>query len=104
MLGDKAYDSAELRQQLHRNQAGYSQPQQQGATVPLQQAPLQASLAHRERLQQVEGLQAHRNPLRQAGSKLLGLCLPGRRLGVVDLMSPNPSLVRRSSPDSDQTF
>jgi hypothetical protein len=30
-----------------RDQAGHSQPQQQEATVPLQQAPLQASLAHR---------------------------------------------------------
>jgi hypothetical protein len=33
MLGDKANDSAELREE--RNQAGHSQPQQQEATVPL---------------------------------------------------------------------
>src|SRR6266536_3501529 len=36
------------------------------------------------------GLQAHRNPLRQARAKLPGLCLPHRRAGTVDLMSPDP--------------
>ena len=59
MLGDKAYDSAELREE-----AGHSKSLQQDATVQLQQASLQAALAHRERVQQVEGLQAHRNPIR----------------------------------------
>src|ERR1700682_3633833 len=73
-----------------RNQAGHSQPQQQEATVLLQQTPLQASLAHRKCIQQVEGLQAYRNALRQAGSKLLGLCLSGRSPCMVDLMSPDP--------------
>jgi hypothetical protein len=38
MLGDKAYDSAELRDELHEtwNQAGHSQPQQQETTLQLQ--------------------------------------------------------------------
>src|SRR6516225_5063977 len=74
-----------------RNQAGYSKSLQQEATVQLQQAYLQAALAHRERVQQVEGLQAHRNPLRQAGAKLPGLCLPRRCSCMVDLMSLDSS-------------
>src|SRR5262245_60646193 len=45
-----------------RNQAGHSKSLQQKTTVQLQQAYLQAALAHRERVQQIEGLQAHRNP------------------------------------------
>src|SRR5262249_3850849 len=75
-----------------RNQAGHSKSLQQEATVQLQQAYLQAALAHRERVQQVEGLQAHRNPLRQAGAKLPGLCLPRRCSCMVDLMSLDPRL------------
>jgi hypothetical protein len=38
MLGDKAYDSAELREA--RNQAGHSKPQQSQETVQLLRAPL----------------------------------------------------------------
>jgi hypothetical protein len=38
MLGDKAYDSAELREA--RNQAGHSKPQQSQETVQLLKAPL----------------------------------------------------------------
>src|ERR1700751_3112797 len=49
-----------------------------------------AALAHRKRVQQVEGLQAHRNPLRQAGAKLSSLCLPRRGSCMVDLMSLDP--------------
>src|SRR6516162_1344256 len=51
----------------------------------------QVALAHRECIQQVEGLQAHRNPLRQAGAKLPGLCLPRRCSCMVDLMGLYPS-------------
>ncbi len=46
-----------------RNQADHSKPQQQEATVPLQQAPLQASLAHRSCIQQAQGLPPYRNAL-----------------------------------------
>src|SRR5262245_18323530 len=64
MLGDKAYDRRAARRPARaRNQAGHSKSLQQETTVQLQQAHLQAALAHRERVQQVEGLQAHRNPL-----------------------------------------
>ena len=48
-------------------------------------------MARRERLQQVEGLQAHRNPIRQTGTKLPGLRLFGRCTPMVDLMSLDPS-------------
>jgi hypothetical protein len=66
MLGDKADDSAALRGEPHERgyQASHSQSQQQETTVQLQQASLQASLADRKCLQQVEGLQAHRKALR----------------------------------------
>ena len=52
---------------------------------------LQAALAHRGGVQQIEGLQAHRNPLRQIGPKLSRLCLPRRRSCMVGLMSLGPS-------------
>ena len=70
------------------------------ATVQLLKAPLQASLAHRECVQQAEGLPAHRNPLRQAGAKLPGLCLPRRRSCMVDLMSLDPSSGLGEQPSS----
>jgi hypothetical protein len=72
------------------NQAGHSQPQQQETTIQLQQAFLQTSLAHRECVQQVEGLQADRNALRQNGTKLPSLCLSGCSPCMVDLMSLDP--------------
>jgi hypothetical protein len=58
LLGDKAYDSNELRDELEQRgtQTSHSQPQQPQAAVQLQQAPLQAALAYRDRVQQVEGL------------------------------------------------
>src|SRR5262245_48349948 len=89
MLGDKAYDSVELRQDLHERGTKPVIPNR--CNRKLQQAYLQAALAHRERVQQIEGLQAHRNPLRQAGAKLSGLCLPRRCSCMVDLMSLDPS-------------
>jgi hypothetical protein len=46
-------------------------------------------LAHRECVQQVEGLQVHRNAVRQAGAKVLGLSCRSCRL--VDLLSLNPN-------------
>src|SRR5262245_36007894 len=95
MLGDKAYDSVELRQDLHERGTKPVIPNR--CNRKLQQAYLQAALAHRERVQQIEGLQAHRNPLRQAGAKLSGLCLPRRCSCMVDLMSLDPSLSRRVS-------
>ena len=89
MLGDKAYDSAELREELDERGTKPVIPNRsnQKATVQLQKTSLQTALAHRERVQQIEGLQTHRNPLRQAGAKLSRLCLPRRSSRMVDLMS-----------------
>src|SRR5713101_6103014 len=106
VLGDKAYDRAEPARGAGRarNQAGHSKPLQQETTVQLQQASLQAALAHRKCLQQAEGLQARRNPLRQARAKLPGLCLPRRRSCMVDLMSLDPSPVKKSLYTAHITF
>src|SRR5262249_19280530 len=46
-----------------RHQTGHSKSLQSEPAVHLQQAPVQAALAHRGCLQQVERLYAHRNPL-----------------------------------------
>ena len=100
MLGDKAYDERGIARGTGRTwepSRSFPDRSEQEATVQLQQASLQATLAHRECVQQTEGLQAHRNPIRQAGAKLLGLCLPRRRSCLVDLISLDPS----SCPPSD---
>jgi hypothetical protein len=49
-------------------EAGHPKSLQQETTIQLLKASLQAALAHRVRVQQAQRLQAHRNPLRQAGS------------------------------------
>jgi len=93
MLGDKAYDSAELRDELHERGTKPVIPNRSNRKQPFRfSAPLQAALAHRECLQQIKRLPAHRNALRPAGAKLLGLCLSGRSPCMVGLMSPDPSL------------
>src|SRR6202451_3205640 len=74
-----------------RNQASHSQRLQQEAADQLQHASLQTSLAHRERLQQTEGLQAHCNAIRQTGTKLLVFRLSGCQPRMVDLMSLDPN-------------
>ena len=60
MLGDKAYDSAELRAELDQRGTKPVIPNRRNRKQPFS-SPLQAALAHRERLQQVERLQAHRD-------------------------------------------
>jgi transposase len=93
MLGDKAYDSAELREDLKERGTKPVIPNRSNRKQPFsfQQISLQAPLAHRECLQQVEGLQAHGNALRQTGAELPGVCPPSRRSCMVDLMSLDPS-------------
>jgi hypothetical protein len=59
----------------------------------LQQAPLQRTAPHRDRLRPTEGLPAYRHPLRQAG-----LCLHRCRSRLVDLMSPDPSSINFLCP------
>ena len=106
LLGDRAYDSAELREQLdERGTKPVIPPLQQETTVQLQQAPLQATMAHQECLQQVEGLQAHCHTIRQAGPKLPRISVPCGRSRMVALMSLDPSTTladfeRRGIPKS----
>jgi hypothetical protein len=65
MLGDKADDSAELRDDLDECGTKPVIPNRSNRTptVLLQQAPLQASLAHRSCIQQAKGLPPYRNAL-----------------------------------------
>src|SRR4051812_5852981 len=92
MLGDWPTTALNYaRNWTSAEQAGSSKTLQQETAVQLQQVSLQAALAHRERIQQVEGLQAHPHSIRQAGAKLLGFCLPCRRSCMVDPVSPDPS-------------
>jgi hypothetical protein len=74
-----------------RYQTRHSQPHKQEVPIPLQQTPVQDAVANRERLQPAQGLQTHRDALRQAGPKLSGLRLPNRNTCMVDLMSLDPS-------------
>ena len=77
MLGDTAYDSDALREDWTSVERGRLFPiVQQKASVQLQQAALQTTPAHRERLQPAQGLQADRNSLRQARAKLSRFRLP----------------------------
>ena len=93
MLGDKAYDSAELREELDERGTKPVIPNRSNRKQPFSFSKRLYKLRWRIEscVQQAEGLQAHRNPLRQAGAKLPGLCLPRRRSCMVDLMSLDPS-------------
>ena len=53
MLGDKAYDSAELRAELDQRGTKPVIPNRRNRKQPFS-SPLQAAVAHRERLQQAE--------------------------------------------------
>jgi transposase len=66
MLGDKAYDSAELRKELDEHGTKSVIPNRSNRKQPFSfsKRPVQTALAHRGRFQQVEGFQAHRNTLR----------------------------------------
>jgi IS5 family transposase len=99
MLGDKAYDGAELREELDERGTRPVIPNRCNRKQPFSFTSLQAALAHRERIQQVEGLLAHRHSIRQAGAELLGLCLPRRRSCTVDLTSLDPNLLAPDRPN-----
>ena len=65
MLGDKAYDSAELRQELDERGTKPVIPNRCNRKQPFSfSTSLQAALADRKRVQQTQGFQAHRHPLR----------------------------------------
>jgi hypothetical protein len=67
MLGDTAYYSAELREKLDERGIKPVIPNHCNRKQPFTLAPLQVALTHRGSVQQVEVLQAHRNPLPQIG-------------------------------------
>jgi IS5 family transposase len=94
MLGDKAYDSAELHEQLRGCGTKPVIPNRCNRKQPFSFSKRLYKLRWRIEsacVQQVEGLQAHRYPLRQAGAKLPGFCMPGCQHRMVDLMSLDPS-------------
>ena len=71
MLGDKAYDSAELREELDERGTKPVIPNRCNRKQPFSFSKRLYKLRwrHRACVQQTEGLQAHRNPIRQAGAK-----------------------------------
>ena len=91
MLGDKAYDSAVLREELDEQGTKPVIPNRSNRKQPFRFSKRLYKLRWRIERQQVEGFQAYRDPLRQAGTKLSGLCLPRRCSCMVDLMSLDPS-------------
>jgi IS5 family transposase len=100
LLGDKAYDSTELRQKLDERRIKPVIPNRSNRKQPFSfnKRSLQVALARRERFQQAEGLQARRNTLRQAGPKLSRVSLPRSRPRVVALMSLDRSAVPLRAP------
>ncbi len=102
MLGDKAYDSAELREELDErgtkpvipNRSNRKQLFSFNKRLYKLRWRIENAfnrLTYRECLQQIEGLQAHRNALRQTGTKLPRVRLPCSGPRMVDLMSLDPS-------------
>jgi len=79
MLGDKAYDSAELRDELHERGTKPFIPNRCNRKQPFRFSKRLYKLRWRieSAFQQIKRLPAHRNALRPAGAKLLGLCLSG---------------------------
>jgi IS5 family transposase len=77
MLGDKAYDSAELREELDERGTRPVIPNRSNRKQPFRfSKALQASLAHRSCIQQAKGLPPYRNTLRQtARNYLASVCL-----------------------------
>jgi IS5 family transposase len=95
MLGDKAYDSAELREELDERGTKPVIPNRSNRKQPFTFSKRLYRLRWRiesafNRLK----LPAYRYALRPAGAKLPGLCLPRRRSGMVDLISLDPRLRR----------
>ena len=66
MLGDKAYDSAELRQELDERGTKPVIPNRRNRKQPFSFSKrlYKLRLADRKRVQQTQGFQAHRHPLR----------------------------------------
>ena len=80
MLGDAAYDSAELREQLDERGTKPVIPNRCNRKQPFTFNKRLYKLRWRieAAFNRLRGLQAHRNPLRQIGSKFLFTCFPRR--------------------------
>ena len=95
LLGYKAYDSAELREELdHRGTKPERFPT---AATESSRSRFNKCLnklrwrIHRNAFNRLKDFRANCNSIRQAGAKLPRLCLPCRCSCMVDLMSPDPS-------------
>ena len=93
MLGDMAYDGNDLREELDERGTKSVIPNRSNRKRPFSFSRRLYKLRWQIEscLQQIEGLQAYRNPVRQAGAKLPRLCLSCRSSRMVDLMSLDPS-------------
>ena len=96
MLGDKAYDSAELREELDERGTKPVIPNRCSRKQPftIQQASLQAALAHRDCVQPVEGLPGASQPATTGSREITWLqsALPPLSYGGFNVFS---TLVRR---------
>jgi Transposase DDE domain len=105
MLGDKAYGSAELRDDLDRRGTKPVIPNRCNweTAVQLQQASIQAALAHRERLQNrlKDFTRASPHVMTGRSDYLASVCLAAA-LGKVDLMNPDP--IMRETPHVRMLF
>ena len=92
MLGDTAYDSANWREELDEHGTKPVIPNRCNRRQPVTFNKHLYKLRWRIESALAEGLQAHRNSLRQTRAKLPRLCLPRSSSCMVDLMSLDPSL------------
>ena len=89
LLGDKAYDSADLRQWLKDRGTKPVIPNRSNRKRPFSFDKKSYRQRHRieNAFSAAQGLPSYRNPLRQARPKLPRLCLPRRCYRMVDFMS-----------------
>ena len=92
MLGDKAYDSAELRDELHERGTKPVIPNRSNRKQPFSFSKRLYKLRWRieSAFNRLKDFRRIATRYGQAGSKLPGLCLSGRCSCMVDLMSPDP--------------
>jgi transposase len=93
MLGDKAYDSAELREELDEHGAKSIIPNRSNRNQPFSFSKRLYKLRSRieAAFTRLKDFRRVASPVRYAGSKLARIRLPCRRFGMMDLMSPNAS-------------
>jgi transposase len=99
MLGDKAYDSAELHEELDERGTKPVIPNRCNRKQPFSFSKRLYKLRWRieSAFNRLKGLQAHCNTIRQVGAKLLVFRLPSCQPYMVDLMSLDPSRAIRNN-------